>query len=94
VELYIERDKAAFHALLVEKPAIEGEFGEPLDWQELPGKIAARIVVYKVGVDPSDEKQYPQLHTWMLDKLERFRKVFTARVKALSSESENEELED
>jgi hypothetical protein len=85
VELYIDNDldSAAFRALLGEKDVIEVEFGETLEWQELPGKKATRIVLYRHGVDPSDEKQYSALHAWMLDKIERFRRTFATRVKAL-----------
>jgi Domain of unknown function (DUF4268) len=86
VELFILNDveKAAFHSLLAEKQAIETEFGEALEWQELPGKKGSRIALFKLDVDPSDEKQYPELHAWMLAKMDRFKKVFAARVKSLS----------
>jgi hypothetical protein len=86
VELYASHDvdKSAFQALHSQKATIEAEFGEPLLWQELPGKKASRIVLYKTGVDPSNEAQYPELHAWMLSKMERFRSVFGPRVKALS----------
>jgi hypothetical protein len=89
VELYIENDveKAAFRALLAQKDTIEKEFGEPLEWQELPGKKATRIALFKSGVDPADEAQYPELHAWMLAKMDRFRIVFGPRVKALSLNS-------
>jgi hypothetical protein len=85
VEFYAQNDvdKAAFNALLAQKEAIESEFGEPLDWQELPGKKASRIALFKYGVDVSDEKQYPESHAWMLSKLDRFRDVFAPRVKSL-----------
>jgi hypothetical protein len=58
-----------------------------LEWQELPGKKASRIAVFKYGVDPSDEKQYEELHSWMLAKMDRFRTVFAARIKSLSLSS-------
>jgi hypothetical protein len=85
VELYCHRDpdKIAFRALLANRDAIEGEFGERLDWQELPGKKAMRIVLYRHGVDPSDEAQYRDLHEWMLAKMERFLAVFAVRIRAL-----------
>jgi hypothetical protein len=99
VELYAPNDvdKTAFHALYVQKDAIEKEFGEPLEWMELPGKKATRIVVYKSGVDPSDEKQYPELHAWMLAKMDRFKSVFAPRIKSLvltstTAPEENEEV--
>lgn len=86
VELYAPKDieKTAFHALYAQKATIEKEFGEPLEWQELPGKKATRIAIYKHGVDPSDEKQIAELHTWMLAKMDRFRMVFATRIKSLS----------
>jgi hypothetical protein len=89
VELYIDNDvnKAAFRALLAQREVIEREFGEPLDWQELPDKKATRIALYQHGVDPSDERQYPALHAWMLPKMDRFRSVFERRVKALPHRS-------
>lgn len=85
VELYNHNDptKIGFEALLTDKEAIEKEFGEPLEWQELSGKKATRIAIFKYNVDPSDVRQYPELHAWMLAKMECFRRVFAARVKAL-----------
>jgi hypothetical protein len=85
VELYIGRDdrKTGIALLLADKAAIEAEFGEPLDWQELPGKRASRIAVYHSGVDPTDQSIYPMMHEWMLDRMLRFRRVFGPRVRTL-----------
>jgi hypothetical protein len=47
-------------------------------------------VLYRHGVDPSDEKQHGDLNKWMLDKMERFRRVFGPRVKALPLSSASE----
>src|SRR6185437_9704539 len=61
VELYITNDvdKVAFNGLQAQKVEIEKEFGEPLDWQELPGRKASRIALFKYNADPSDKSQYP-----------------------------------
>jgi hypothetical protein len=85
VELYMSKDtdKSAFRALLADKEKIQSEFGEELQWQELEGRKASRIVLYRYEANPADASQYEHLHAWMLDKMERFRKVFTARVKSL-----------
>jgi hypothetical protein len=85
VELYRHDDpgKVAFRELLEERDQIEKEFGEPLEWQELPGKKAMRIVIYKHDVDPADQDQYADLHNWMLSKMTQFRKVFALRVRNL-----------
>ena len=51
--------------------------------EELPGKKATRIAVYKHDVNPADAKQYPELHAWMLTKMDRMKQVFGRRVRAL-----------
>ena len=85
VELYFHNDryKSGIRTLLDQRSAIEGSFGERLDWQELPNKKASRIALFRGEVDPSDPQQYPDLHAWMLAKMQRFRKVFADRVKNL-----------
>jgi hypothetical protein len=95
VELYMSNDplKTSFKALESEKAAIEAEFGESLNWQELPGKKASRIALYLAGTDPSDENQREYQHRWMLEKMEKFRNVFSLRVRNLP-QGETGEAED
>ncbi len=90
VELYIHRDpiKNAIRALEKDRSAIEQEIGEPLEWQELPGKKGSRIALYHHNVDPTDASQYPAVHAWMLDKMQRFRKTFAPRIKALNVDTD------
>jgi hypothetical protein len=85
VELYNYRDplKACIRQLEAEKPQIEAEFGEPLEWLEMPGKKGSRIAVYRHNVDPADAATLGDLHAWTLDRMERFRRVFAERVKRL-----------
>ena len=93
VELYMNNDldKAAFQALLSDKDAIEQEFGEALDWQELPTKKASRIVVYRFNVDPAAESERQDLHVWMLSRMQRFKDVFAKRVRTLDLQALSEE---
>jgi Domain of unknown function (DUF4268) len=76
--------KFAFQALRGQQAALEAEFGESLEWLELPGRNASRIAIFKVSVDPAQKAQYPELHRWMLEKMDRFRAVFAARVREIS----------
>ena len=97
VELYNHNDpnKIAFRALLKNKEQIDSEFGEVLDWQELPGKKATRIAIYRYDCDPADEDQREAQHSWMLDKMNRFKNVFASRIRALAlAGSDDEELEE
>ena len=48
------------------------------------GRKSSRIAIFKLGVDPTQEVQYPELHRWMLEKMDRFRTVFSSRVRELS----------
>lgn len=85
VELYNHRDsdKAIYRALLGDRHAIESEFGQALDWQELVGKKASRIAIYRLSSNPADVSEYDILHSWMLEQMNRFRDVFGNRVRAL-----------
>jgi len=79
---------------LAQKSVIETEFGESLEWQELPGKKSARIAVFKHDVDPSNEKLLQASHAWMLEKMDRFRVVFRERIRGLVTISGDDDPED
>lgn len=94
VELYILNDpfKTVFRALEQDRAEIEREIGSTLSWQELPGKQASRIALYKTDVDVTDEDSYPAIHIWMLENLQRFRAAFKPRVKDLDLDEGEEFL--
>lgn len=89
VELYLSKDplKAGIRQLSESRTAIETEFGETLEWQELPGRKGSRIVIYRHDVNPSDSASYLDLHAWMLSKMDACRRVFGPRLRALDLES-------
>jgi Domain of unknown function (DUF4268) len=76
-------DKTAFQALFSQKAAIESEIGEPLDWRARPSKKRSLISVSLGGIDPADQPGYPELHSWMLDKMDRVHAVFSPRIRLL-----------
>ncbi|HIP78502.1 MAG TPA: DUF4268 domain-containing protein, partial [Kiloniellaceae bacterium] len=86
-ELYIQMKhgypKLAFRALSEEREAIEREFGEKLQWEDLPGKQAVRIAVYRQNSDFQDESTWAEQHAWLYEKTEKLRAVFQERVAAL-----------
>lgn len=100
VELYFHRDpfKRAIRQLALQREAIEQEFGEPLEWQELPGKKASRIAIYRTNIDPSDQTNFPTLHQWMLERMDKYRQVFGPRLQSINLEdtahNEVDELDD
>ena len=83
--LYISASDAAayFELLRQDQAEIEGEFGSPLDWRELPNKKASRIVFRKSDVDPTDRDDWQAQHTWFRETLEKLDRVFRPRVGAL-----------
>lgn len=91
VELYMYRDplKNAIRALEGDRVAIEQEIGDQLEWQELPGRKASKITLYRYNVDITEDNQYPIIHEWMLDKMQRFRRAFVPRVKMLNSDADD-----
>ncbi len=76
---------AHFHLLQAQADDIAEEFGEALEWAELPHRKSSRVLLKKGDTDPTDETDWQNQHEWLLSKLERFDKVFRPRIKALNA---------
>ena len=87
IRLVMRGDNAEAHFRLLEEQQeeIHNEFGETLEWHELPENERSRISLSKADTDPLDENHWPQQYEWLTAKLERFDQVFGPRVKALNS---------
>lgn len=85
VELYLSNSEAKeqFKRLEQSKAQVETELGERLDWQQLPERKGARIVLYKQSVDPSDESDWANQHEWLANTLSKFNTVFRPLVKSI-----------
>lgn len=86
-ELYISGSdaKAFFGLLRQQKDEIERDFGDTLDWQELPEKQDCRIAHERREVDPFDESDWPRQHEWLADRLIAMHGVFSDRVRDLDA---------
>jgi hypothetical protein len=83
-EIYIdhgnrEQNVASFEALRGDESAAEKEFGEPLMWEQLKGRRACRIAVYRQG-SIEDQDLLEEYRRWMVDRLLRFKSVFGKRI--------------
>lgn len=83
VELWIMKSKPAFQQLLAQKAAIEHDFGESLEWQELPGKEGSRIRFVVAGGYRSPPAEWPKTHATLVDAMIRLDKALRARVAKL-----------
>ena len=95
IRIYVKGQNATahFHLLMEKREEIESEFGEPLEWDELPDHDSSRISLHKGDTDPGDETDWSNQHEWLTSKLELFDKVFRPRIKALNA-TDWEPLED
>lgn len=75
-----ERNKALFDSLLAQRPAIEREFSEPLEWERLDERRASRIAVYRAGSIEQPEEELANIRTWAIDRLLRLKRVLGARL--------------
>lgn len=77
--------KAHFYLLSQERKEMEEEFGEPLEWLELPQRQESRIMLHDKQADPNNYDDWPNQHAWLSEKLEKFDSVFRTRVKQLDA---------
>lgn len=78
-ELYIDstdadRNAEIFQALREHRAAIEEAYGQPLEWEELPGRKACRVADYGEG-DVTQTERHDEYIDWFLDAGERFRRA-------------------
>lgn len=79
-----ERGKAAFHALLAQRAAIEAAFGEALDWQELPDRIGSRICKDLEGGWRTPESEWPTLQDRMIETMIRLERALREPIHKLT----------
>ncbi len=84
-EVYIPGSKNLFISLYQNKEKIESELQEKLIWEELPAKKASRIKLSSKG-DLLDQSSWQFYHSWMLEKVIKFQKVFSKYVKQFSAD--------
>lgn len=77
--------KTYFHLLKEQQKEIHNEFGEDLEWNELPEHESSRICLNKGDTDPLDESDWLQQYEWFTAKLELFNRVFRTRVQSLDA---------
>ena len=88
IRLYMAGDfsKAHYHLLKEQQEEIHNEFGETLEWYELPTSERSRISLSKQDTDPLDENDWPHQYEWLTTRLERFNQVCRTRITALNAE--------
>ena len=75
-ELYIPNSKDLYHVFHSNKAAIEEGIGlGSLSWQELPGKKASRIRVYKEGALSAENRN--EIFAWLVSTAHKIRTTFS-----------------
>jgi len=80
VEIYFPKDKSIIENLHKDKDEIENEFGENLDWQFLPNKIASRIALTRENTFLKQKENWDQYIDWAITKLDKLYQVFHKRL--------------
>jgi len=74
--------KNNYKALFSEKAEIENVFGDTLTWRELPENKESQIRIFKSS-DANDRANWPALHAWLKETIEKFHKTFAERIRTL-----------
>lgn len=78
------KNKAAFKALELQKASIEADFGDALDWQELPDGEGCRIRYVIEGGYKMPQEDWPELFVKLTDAMMRLDKAMRQRVASLA----------
>jgi hypothetical protein len=86
-ELYIDPgdkadNEALFDRLYADRAAIEGEVGEPLEWERLDNRRACRIKL-ETAADVFQRDQWPTMIAFMTDAMVRLERALAPRLKGL-----------
>ena len=74
-----------FYSLRIEQEEIETEFGDKLEW--ISGEKSYKQIGYRNReMNPADETDWQNQHTWLSNTLEKLYEVFGPRVKRLIKE--------
>ena len=94
LDMFDERATAHFNLLAQDREEIDQEFGESLEWNELPGKKSCQVSFHEGDTDPTVKADWPNQHAWLVETLELFDRVFRHRVQALNADDWQPEDED
>ena len=81
-EIYSPDSKKYFNELFTQKDEIESEVGERLIWYNPPKARVCRIYL-RESTKLRDKGNWPNLHEWLLRKLEVLHKTFLPRIRNL-----------
>ena len=77
--------EAHFRLLERDKEEIESALNASLDWSFQQGRKQNHINLYRLDSNIWDRTHWPELHSWLAEKLELFDDVFRPRIKALNA---------
>jgi hypothetical protein len=85
VRVYISNKIAsvALPQLEAERSAIEAEIGEKLEWNPNTENIV-KIVRLERAADISNREKWPEYVSWLVDRVDKFKRAFGPRVKKLN----------
>ncbi|MCD1655506.1 DUF4268 domain-containing protein [Treponema zuelzerae] len=75
----------AFNKLLEKKEVIEHDFGQSLDWLELPGKKSSRIQ-YAKAFDGYTRQNWVEIVQWMVSNMTKLEQAMQSHLDSISKE--------
>ncbi|EMI27320.1 DUF4268 domain-containing protein [Rhodopirellula europaea] len=74
---------AYFKLLEKDRATYESEYGQELEWLELPGQKYKQVRVELNDVNPADKSQWGSMYDWIYDHLQRMHSTFSEAAKTI-----------
>jgi len=84
-----EVNKEILKSFEFHKKELENQFGEELQFEELPTKRVSKIAVYRDGDIYTDSQNLDEIKSWCIEKLLKFKQVFGDKLKTETEKHRN-----
>lgn len=82
-QVYMEDGESTYPALEAQRPAIEADYGGPLQWEPSPHTRHSRVGDRLQPADPTERDRWPEYRQWAIKTLGELRRAFSEPIRTL-----------
>ena len=81
--VYMDDGESTYPALEAQRPAIEADYGGPLQWEPSPNTRHSRVGDRLQPADPTERDRWPEYRQWAIKTLGELRRAFSEPIRTI-----------